>query len=139
MPPGDPTVHIVKANGPTAHPMALTTSLVPRAATTTPASPSTPCVALMTLTSTFAPCGLDDSSHLLLGGTHLASDRLTGASRAASRCSPCLSHGSSTSDVDPRGCRHSLSRLKSVWAALVVPHLLAAMEEEYATLMSNDT
>jgi hypothetical protein len=139
MPPGDPTVHIVEANGPIAHPMALTTSLTPRAATTTSASPSMPCVALMTLTSTFAPCGLDDSSHRLLGGAHLASDHLTGASRAASRCSPYLCHGSSASDADLRGCRHSLSHPKSIWAALVVPHLLAAMEEEYATLMSNGT
>jgi hypothetical protein len=93
--------------------------------------------------------GSDDFSRHLLDSARLATDRPTGASRAAGWCSPHLFHGSSASDADSRGCRLPATKLyiittlspipKLVWATLDDPQWRAAMAEEYATLMSNNT
>jgi hypothetical protein len=54
-PPGGPTTRVAEVDGPIACPMTSTTSPVPHAAMTTPASPSAPLAALMILTSTSVP------------------------------------------------------------------------------------
>jgi hypothetical protein len=157
VPPGSLTACVVEVDGPTtpsggppARPMTSSTSLSPRAATTTPASPFMPCDAPMTSASTSTP---------------RVAPTIPPAASSVTRVSPSIAqpvpHRLPTGVVPISPMVHphpmrtqgvisfqqpklydvaTLSPVpKSVRVILANPHWWVAMEEEYATLMSNDT
>jgi hypothetical protein len=156
VPLGDSTAHVAEADSPTApsggppaHPTTPTTSLVPRAATTTLASPFAPCVTPTTSILTSAP-------HAALM-TPPAASLVAPVSPPTAKPVPCVLPAdavpiSPVVHPHPMWTRGAVSFrqpklyvtatlslvLKSVRFALTFPHWWAAMEEECATLMSNN-
>jgi hypothetical protein len=137
-------------SGPTTHPLTSTTTPTPNMTTITPSSPSVPRVAPMTPALTSAPCAAPmtppaaSSTTLVLPPTAqpLPHVLLVGVVPVSPVVHPHLmwTHGA-TGFLQPKlYITATLSPvLKSVRTTLIDPHWWAAMEEEYATLMSNDT